>query len=108
MMTNTIEFFKRYTRQSRSPWDDVSRVVMIFQPDSKQGIYLNLSESGINGMSVSKELQARLPPDLFGQYIDAAFTDIVLHLFCEQIEESCNTHVKRHEFRSIFMVDQNT
>lgn len=105
-MTNTIEFFKRYSRQSRSPWDDVSRVVMMFQPDSKQGVYLHFGESGINGISVSKELQARLPTDLIGQYIDAAYIDIVLHLFCEEIEEYCTTNVQQQEFKGIFLVNQ--
>ncbi len=106
MMTDTIEFFKRYTRQSRSPWADVSRVVMMFQPDSKQGIYLHLGESGINGVSLSKELQSRLPKALQSQYIEASDIDVVLHLFETEISGYCNDNVSIRVFKRIFLVDQ--
>lgn len=105
-MTDTIEFFKRYARQSRSPWDDVSRVVMMFQPDSKQGIYLHLGESGINGVSISKDLQLRLPKALQSQYIEASDIDIVLHLFETEISEYCTNNVSTTAFKQIFLVGQ--
>lgn len=105
-MTDTIEFFKRYTRQSRSPWDDVSRVVMMFQPDSKQGIYLHLGESGINGVSLSKDLQSRLPKALQSQYIEASDIEVVLHVFETEISEYCNDNVSTKAFKRIFLVDQ--
>lgn len=106
-MTDTIEFFKRYTRQSRSPWDDVSRVVMMFQPDSKQGIYLHFGELGINGVSLSKDLQSRLPKTLQSQYIEASVTDVVLHLFETEISEYCTNNVSTRAFKRIFLVDQH-
>jgi hypothetical protein len=105
-MTDTIEFFKRYARQSRSPWDDVSRVVMMFQPDSKQGIYLHLGESGINGVSLSKDLQSRLPKALQSQYIEASDIEVVLHVFEEEISDYCNCNVTTDAFKRIFLVGQ--
>ena len=106
MMTDTIEFFKSYTRQSRSPWDDVSRVVMMFQPDSKQGIYLHLGGSGINGISLSKELQSRLPKALQSQYIGASDIEVVLHLFETEISKYCTDNVSTKAFKRIFLVEQ--
>lgn len=105
-MTDTIEFFKRYTRQSRSPWEDVSRVVMMFHPDSKQGIYLHFGESGINGISLSKDLQSRLPKALQSKYIEACDIDVVLHLFETEISEYCTDNVSTKAFKRIFLVDQ--
>lgn len=107
MMSDTIEFFKRYTRQSRSPWDDVSRVVMMFQPESKRGIYLHFGESGINGVSLSKDLQSRLPKALQSQYIEASDIDIVLHLFETEISDYCTDNVSAKAFKRIFLVDQH-
>ena len=106
-MTDTINFFKRYTRQSRSPWDDVSRVVMMFQPESKQGIYLHFGESGINGVSLSKDLQSRLPKALQSQYIEANDIDVVLHLFETEISKYCTNNVRNEAFKRIFLVDQH-
>ena len=105
-MTDTIEFYKRYTRQSRSHWDDESRVVMMFQPDSKQGIYLHLGESGINGVSLSKDLQSRLPKALQSQYIEASDIGVVLHVFEEEISDYCNSNVTTDAFKRIFLVCQ--
>ena len=107
-MSDTIEFFKRYTRQSRSPWADVSRVVMMFQPETKQGIYLHLGSDGFNGVSISKALQAKMPKQLQKQYIESTDIDIVLHLFCDEITEYCNKHVSTEAFKSIFLVTQSS
>ncbi len=62
-MSTTIEFFKLYSRRSRSPdyWNDRARVVVTLDPETKQGVYLHLGDFGINGIAISSQLQKHLP-----------------------------------------------
>nr|MDC2855880.1 hypothetical protein [Ningiella sp. W23] len=85
----------------------MSRVVMMFQPESKQGIYLHFGESGINGVSLSKDLQFRLPKALQSQYIEASDIEVVLHVFEEEISDYCNYNVTTDAFKRIFLVGQH-
>lgn len=73
---------------SRSPWKEsnLSRVAMLFDSDSKAGIYLHLGDKGINGMSVSKSLHHKLPNELQQQYINADLVDVVMYVFNAEID----------------------
>jgi hypothetical protein len=106
-MSTTIEFYKTYSRQSRSSWSDNARVVLTFDAESKQGVYLHLGDFGINGCSVSKQLQALLPISLQQQYIDVAHIDIVMHVFNIQIEHYCKEYVMVSAFKEIFLLNQD-
>mgnify|MGYP000573421045 CR=1 FL=1 len=107
-MSTEIEFYKTYTRKSRSPWLDNARVVMTFRAESKNGVYLHLGDCGINGFSISKELQTLLPESIRGQYIKAQHIDIVMHVFSTYMEEYCKTNVSINEFKDIFLLDQES
>jgi hypothetical protein len=107
-MSDTIDFHKTYTRQSRSPWSDLSRVAMLWNPESKGGIYLQLGDLGINGFSLSKEYQERLPEKLKNkQYIKAKHIDVVMHIFAEEIQQYCVNNVKEEYFKEIFLINQS-
>ena len=69
-MSTKIAFYKRYTRQSKSPWTDKARVAMLFELESKGGIYLQLGDDGFNGIWVSQSLQSALSEALTQQYIE--------------------------------------
>jgi len=109
MSSQKIEFHKTYTRMSRSPWkeSDLSRVAMLFDSDSKAGIYLHLGDKGINGMSVSKLLHHKLPNKLQQQYIDAELVDVVMYVFHAEIENYCRESVDENAFRRIFLLSQD-
>ncbi|WP_163935920.1 hypothetical protein [Paraferrimonas sp. SM1919] len=107
-MSTHIQFYKKYTRQSRSPWDDSARVVMMFDPETKAGIYLHIGDSGFNGFAISEKLQQQLPENFQKQYLEAKYAHIVLASFCEEIEAYCRNHVVITEFQSIFLSNQNT
>ena len=109
MSLQKIEFHKTYTRMSRSPWkeSDLGRVAMLFDPDSKAGVYLHLGDRGINGMSVSKSLHQKLPEALQQQYIDAELVDVVMYVFHAEIENYCRESVGEHAFRRIFLLSQD-
>ena len=105
-MSTTIEFYKTYTRKSRSIWADNARVVLTFDAESKQGVYLHLGDLGINGFSVSKQLQTLLPTSLQQQYIDVAHIDVVIHVFNQLIESYCKEHVLEAAFKESFLLNQ--
>ena len=105
-MSTTIEFYKTYSRQSRSTWADNARVVLTFDAESKQGVYLHLGDFGINGFSISKQLQTLLPASLQQQYIDVTHIDIVMHVFNNQIEGYCKEHVLEAAFKEVFLLNQ--
>lgn len=94
---------------SRSPWkeSDLSRVAMLFDPNSKAGIYLHLGDKGINGMSVSKSLHHMLPEKLQQQYIDVELVEVVMYVFHAEIENYCIESVEEHDFRRIFLLSQD-
>jgi len=110
MSLQKIEFHKNYTRMSRSPWkeSDLGRVAMLFDSDSKAGVYLHLGDRGINGMSVSKSLHHKLPEALQQQYIDAELVDVVMYVFHAEIENYCRESVDEHAFRRIFLLSQDS
>lgn len=110
MSSQKIEFHKTYTRMSRSPWkdSDLSRVAMLFDPDSKAGIYLHLGDRGINGVSVSKSLHHKLPETLQQQYINAELVDVVMYVFHAEIKNYCRESVDENAFRRIFLLSQDT
>lgn len=105
-MSTTIEFYKTYTRKSRSKWSDNARVVLMFDSESKSGVYLHLGDLGINGFSISKQLQTLLPTQLQQQYLGVEYIDIVMHVFNEQIENYCKKLVEEVEFKEIFLLNQ--
>ena len=109
MSTQEIEFHKIYARMSRSPWkeSDLSRVVMLFDPESKGGIYLHLGDEGINGLSVSKSLQNKLPDSLRQQYIDVELIDVAMFVFHNEIERYCREKVSETAFCRIFFISPN-
>ncbi len=107
-MSTEIEFYKSYTRSSRSPWDDRGRYCIFFLPQSKHGIYLHVGECGFNGISVSRELQQRLPEKMQRQYICSAYLDVILHVFKKELEEYCNTQIKLYEFKDSFLLSQQS
>jgi hypothetical protein len=106
-MSTTIEFYKLYSRRSRSPesWNDRARVVMLFDSETKQGIYLHLGEFGINGIAISSQLQKRLPEQLQQQYIEFEYIDVVMHIFLKEMEHYCRKHVKKNEFKKAFFLN---
>ena len=104
MSTVSIEFHKIYTRQSRSPWDDVSRVAMLFDPITKSGMYLHIGCDGINGISVSRSLQDQMPDGLQQQYLPNQQVDIAMHIFALQIEEYVRINVDIGTFKQIFLI----
>ncbi|AOW76882.1 hypothetical protein A3Q34_08460 [Colwellia sp. PAMC 20917] len=106
-MSTAIEFYKIYTRQSRSSWADRARVVLTFDAESKQGVYLHLGDFGINGFSISKQLQTLLPNSLQQQYVDVAHIDIVMHIFNKKIEFYCKEHVIESAFKEVFFLNQD-
>lgn len=101
-MSTEIEFHKVYTRNSKSPWDDLARVVMAWQPETKQGIYMHVGVDGINGFAISREYQPQLPTAIRGQYVSSTYTDVIFHIFRKDIEEYCNTHVEQRIFKNTF------
>jgi hypothetical protein len=107
-MSTDIEFYKTYTRKSRSKWSDNARVVMMFDSESKSGVYLHLGDLGINGFSISKQLQTLLPTPLQQQYLGVEYIDIVMHVFNEQIESYCKKFVEEVEFKEIFLLSQKS
>lgn len=107
-MSTTIEFYKTYSRQSRSMWADNARVVMTFDAESKAGVYLHLGDFGINGFSISKGLQSILPSTLQKQYIEGKHIDIVMHIFRDIIENYCQQHVSEDEFKEVFLLNQTS
>ena len=107
-MSDIIDFHKTYTRQSRSPWADLARVVMLWNPESKGGIYLQLGDLGLNGFSLSKAYQERLPEELQNkQYIDVKHIDIVMYTFAEEIQQYCANNVKDEHFKEVFLISQS-
>ncbi len=107
-MSDTIEFYKNYSRRSKSPWDDSARVAMLWQPETKQGVYLHLGEFGINGISLSKSFQERMPKDLQYQYLIFEHLDIVMHVFAHEIEEYCTDNISNRDFKEVFLLNQDS
>jgi hypothetical protein len=105
-MSTDIEFYKTYTRKSRSKWSDNARVVLMFNSESKSGVYLHLGDLGINGFSISKQLQTLLPASLQQQYLGVEYIDIVMHVFNEQIESYCKKFIEEVEFKEVFLLNQ--
>lgn len=104
MSTGTIEFHKIYARQSRSPWDDLSRVAMLFDPVTKSGVYLHIGCDGINGISISKSLQEQMPDGLKEQYLPSGRIDIAMHIFASQCEDYIRCNVDIASFKQIFLI----
>ena len=107
-MSTTIEFYKIYSRSSRAKWLDRARIAMAFDSESKQGVYMHLGDTSINGFSISKQLQTLLPIFLQRQYIDVSHIDIVMHVFNKQIENYCKNHVSEESFKEVFILNQDT
>ncbi|KGJ99884.1 hypothetical protein [Thalassotalea sp. ND16A] len=107
-MSDTIEFYKNYARRSKSPWDDTARVAMLWQPETKLGVYLHLGAFGINGVSLSKRFQERMPSGLQSQYLIFEHLDIVMHVFAHEIEEYCTEKVSNKEFKEVFLLNQDS
>jgi hypothetical protein len=103
-MASQIEFYKSYSRESRSPWSDKARYCLLFLPESKHGIYLHVGDSGFNGMSVSRELQKRLPRQLQQQYINLDHIDVVMHVFEKELAKYCQTEIDQQAFKNAFLV----
>lgn len=102
-MSTPITFHKIYTRQSKSPWADKARVVMLFEPESKGGIYLHLGDDGFNGVSVSQSLQAALPEAMRQQYIEIDALSTVFDIFGRKMAEYCMQEVDEIAFRRVFL-----
>lgn len=106
-MSTYIAFHKIYTRQSKSPWQDKARVVMLFEPESKGGIYLHLGDEGFNGLSVSQSLQSALPAAMRQQYIEIDALGIVFDIFGRQMAEYCTQEVDEVTFMRVFLCTPN-
>ncbi|MDN3651493.1 hypothetical protein QWY77_01675 [Thalassotalea ponticola] len=106
-MSDTIEFYKNYSRRSKSPWDDAARVAMLWQPDTKQGIYLHIGAFGINGIGLSKAFQEKMPDGLQCQYLVFERLDIVMHVFAEEIQQYCIDNVSTKDFKEVFLLNQD-
>lgn len=103
-MASHIEFYKSYSRESRSPWSDKARYCLLFLPESKHGIYLHVGDSGFNGLSVSRDLQERLPKQLQQQYINLDHIEVVMHVFEKELAKYCQTEIDQQAFKNAFLV----
>ena len=106
-MSTDIQFHKVYTRVSRSPWDDLARVVMTWQPETKQGIYMHVGVDGVNGFAFSRDFQSRLPAAIRGHYVSSAYADVIFHIFQKDIEEYCQAHVEQYVFKKQLVANQD-
>lgn len=107
-MSDIIDFHKTYTRQSKSPWDDLARIAMLWLPEAKSGIYLHIGVLGINGFSLSKQFQERLPNALKNtKYISIEYIDVLMHVFREDIQQYIVNNVKDEQFKEVFLIGHN-
>jgi len=106
-MSDKVEFYKTYSRKSKTPWDDLARVIILFNDEEKSGIYLQVGNFGFNGLFLSENYRLKLPEKLQLRYADMNKAMAIFHYFVDEIEEFCRKFISKSDFISVFGVNQN-
>lgn len=106
-MSDKIWFFKTYSRKSRTPWDDLARVIILFNDEEKSGIYLQVGNFGFNGLFLSENYRLKLPKKLQLRYAGMDKAMAIFHYFVDEIETFCRESISTSDFIAVFGVNQN-
>ncbi|WP_105212989.1 MULTISPECIES: hypothetical protein [unclassified Pseudoalteromonas] len=111
-MSHEIQFVKKYSRESKSPFDDASTSLwlanVVSEPDEaltldySRYIYAHRDACGrIIGISISKSMVAE-HPDIDSQYLSGVPMLAVLLFYIDEIEAFCEHWAD--EFESFFLL----